>query len=223
MNPLVLMMLGIALDTYNKSTAAKSQQKVLNRAEKNTTRLSNDIVNTTEDTASELYDPQARAAQYESMASKAEDSLGEALAQATADTEGANTGTQGRVSSDYIEGKAKSMRDSAERASTLARLMARVRAPSDLTSKEGISTGRMAGELRGLGAEMARMAQAYSQDAAAVQPNPWLGILAGGMSGYGMGKLNAGTTSPAFGGVSMVDPGPLTGDELLNQRYLRIR
>lgn len=111
----------------------------------------------------------------------------------------------GKVSQDFTTGRAKRVGDELQRSTDIARLMARVRGPSDQRAGEAITNADFAGRGSSLGADRGFMAGAGNTDAqVAGQPDGTQMLLGGAASNIGTGMLANGlrrrapTAAPAW-------------------------
>lgn len=149
--------------------------------------------------AADQYQPQTRAAAEQQVEQNAETSLGQALSQAQS-PDGLPQSAQGRVSDAYLSAKAGSTAQELERAARLTQLMARMRAPTDLRTREGYALGDLAARNGSLNSDMRLAHDAYKTDAEqAGRPDSGLMMTAALLSAAGsaMGKGVGGTVGTA--------------------------
>lgn len=133
--PLIASLVGTGLSYKASSDAADGQKRSIRRAGETAKEITADSVNLATKGA-QKYAPEERAATLSEAERVGEESLGQALT-ATQDRPTQETG--GRVSDDFLQGKAKAAIDRTTRGKNLAHMMARLKAPQDLRFSEGIS------------------------------------------------------------------------------------
>lgn len=171
--PLITMLAGTAIQARAQSRAADRQAEELALQSRRQTEV------TDKQRASVLanlrqYDPKRRAERQEIEAGKAEQSLNSAVVDAASRTAPTAPVATGRVSSDYTEGRAEAVRDAANRASTMAGLLAKFRAPTQLRTEESMTNANFAADEANLAAILRDRARTGEQlVSAAGRVNPW--------------------------------------------------
>ena len=103
--------------------------------------------------------------------------------------------------------KARAKAGSAEtiaRAGGFGDLFARIDAPVDQRLKEGYERGDLGSDLSVYGRNSSAIDYLTRMNVNGVQPNPWLGIAAAGLSGYATGAAGKGKSVPAGTGAASV-------------------
>lgn len=148
----------------------------------------------------EQYDPKTRLEKYDEAATKAGDSLAQTLATVTESQPSTSLAASGKMSNEFLAGSARAKAAETERALQMARLMGKVRAPTDLTQQEGYANADAAsriGVLAGNAAGAYRAAQPGIN--AAGRTNSGTMLAAGLMSNLGKAAL-MGSAGGAAGG-----------------------
>lgn len=151
----------------------------------------------------EQYDPATRQAAQEAAATEAEQSLVGELIKAQ-DSGVTIPGTTGNVSNEYKTNLARAVTGEMDRASTLARLMSKFRAPTDMRFKENLNNANFATQQGGL--DSTARSFAATDDALvqlAAQPDSRMMTLGSLLSAVGgAASMGAALKSAAAGGAT---------------------
>lgn len=90
----------------------------------------------------------------------------------------ATSGDAGNVSDDFLKAKAEKAVSEGNRMTSIARELAKTRAPGQLQMNESLSQAKMAGELQGIGSQNRRMANASGLDAQGITGESGFGAIA---------------------------------------------
>jgi len=206
--PYLLMAAGTAADVVGQSSANSERRDIMNRAMEKTAQ------NQDRATKQVLAEGSNYGTKRLTDVATQEQS---ALAQALKDVGGATpqegagaqiitgAGDAGQVSGDYLKAKADRAISEGDRLTSVARELAKVRAPGQLMTAEGMRRGDLTEQLGSAASANRNQAQAASQDAQAVEA-PWYGQL--GKVASTIGGLWA--ASGAMGGGSKPDPYSIT-------------
>jgi hypothetical protein len=140
---------GTYLQTQAADDAADDQRRIINQADEATKKINKQKIETTQNFAADNFDPAKREQRYEEAATKNESSLVDALLKAS-DGE-VSQATEGRVSSDYVRGKASANAGAASDIMKRAKLMARQNANGLMYQNESLKGGELSSDLAGLG------------------------------------------------------------------------
>lgn len=177
--------------------AARRQERQLALAGEEQDRLSRQAEQVAMQNAKE-YDPQTRMGRFMEAREKAGDSLVADLtaARETQGLSGGKTEQQtGRLSQDFLTGKAGAAADEYQRSIDMARAMGNMRGAGDMLTEEGLTGANYALEGGMLGSQARRAWNAAQPGiAAAGRPNGTQMMLGGLLSGVGSAGMNYGAT-----------------------------
>lgn len=155
------------------------------------------------------YDPTKRKEAQDQQATETEKMLNTALTEAAETAAPTEAAATGRVSQDYLTKRATSVRDATNRASALAGLLARFRAPSKLRTEESLDNADFTSREADIGALLRDRARTGEQLVAkAGRVDPWEMAIGQGLQSYGMSAAGGqimqglGTGAGAAGGGS---------------------
>lgn len=208
-----LAMAGAAMQAVGNQQQKAQQRKILNRA-----------MSEEQDTQDKAIEAVAQEAQTMAPTSRAQamlDAENAAYDRNMADLTGAGADLidtaqgSGNVSEDFVRAKADKQLAEGERLSSIARQLAKVRAPGQVATDESMRRSALAEEMGSMWGQQARSSKAATLDAQSVG-TPMIGQLgkiaslasmAGSMAGMGAtAAAGAGsTTAGAAGGVSGMD------------------
>ncbi|MBT9169237.1 MAG: hypothetical protein DDT19_02591 [Syntrophomonadaceae bacterium] len=147
-----LTMVGSAIQNRAQEKAVRRQENIARQAEETQIRRQREQQGLVLDEAGR-YDPVRRTGSMEQSARTAQQSLGTALAQASAANPQDDAGATGRVSDEYNAARAASVIDQTGRAAEEARLMSRTRAPGDMMGNEGLDYANMLSQIGTIGSQ----------------------------------------------------------------------
>lgn len=194
-----LALAGSGLQMQAQNDAIKKQQRIAAAAEENQNRRQSQQQNMVLDEAAK-FDPNARADSMEKTAQAAEASLGSAIAGANSAAPQHDAAATGRVSDEYKTAQASAVADQIQKAAESARLMSRVRAPSDMLATENMNYADMLGRVGTVGS---KAKGEWSRDMAiknSVTPNSGMMLLGDALKAGGT-IFGGGAASP--GGFSL--------------------
>lgn len=151
--PIAMMLAGTAINARAQRKAADRMDREMALQSLRQTEL------TDQQRASVLenlrsYDPYKRDAAQTAEATQAEAALKSAVQDAAAYTAPTAPSATGRISKDFTEGRAEAIRRAANRASALAGLLAKFRAPTQLRAEEALTNANFASDEANLAARL---------------------------------------------------------------------
>jgi hypothetical protein len=167
---------GAYLQSEAADDAADEQRSIINQADEQTKKINKQKIETTQKFAEDTFNPANREQKYEDAATKSESSLVDALMKAS-DGE-VSQAAEGRLSNDYIRGKAAASADATTDILKRARLMGRQNANSLMYDEEALKGGQLSSDLAGLGYQANSVNRGASNDLNAAQNQ---GSLIGGL------------------------------------------
>lgn len=169
---------GTYLQQQAAEDAANQQQKIINQAADENSRLQTKKADTITDFAKETFDPTTRNQAYEDAATKNESTLKDALLTASGGEGQVYQGTDGNVSSDYSRGKAAATSKATQDILNRTRLLARSNAGGLMYNDEALKGGSLASDLMGINAAGTRNNNAANAGVGSVRNN---GSVLGGL------------------------------------------
>lgn len=209
--PIAMMLAGTAIQARAQRKAADRMDREMALQSARQTEL------TDKQRASVLenlrnYDPNKRNEAQTAEATKAEASLNSAVRDAAAYTAPTAPAATGRISQDFTEGRAEAVRGAANRASALAGLLSKFRAPTQLRAEEALTNANFASDEANLSAMLRDRARTGEQLVArAGRVNPMMTAVGSGlqMAGSSMasgtimkGLMGAGAGAGAYPGMN---------------------
>lgn len=191
--PYVMMALGTAAQMKAQGDANSERNNILRMAGEETSKLTKKAIDTGQEGA-QKYNATTRLADEDQAGQAAEGSLVKALTDAQVKQE-PNTG---KVSDDYLTSQARTTSDTMGRSAKLAQLMAKVRAPTDLRFKEGLSNADTASRIAAITGDARGASQAGGVDASGVGPDQGLMMLGGLGQTAGVGMAAGYKPKPAI-------------------------
>lgn len=170
---------GQLMQMNSANDAAEKQQRIINQAAEETSRLNTKKANTIQDFASNTYDPNTRNTNYENAATKNESSLVDALLSAN-DGKASEVaqGAEGKLSDDYTRAKAGATASATDDILKRARLMARNNAGSLMYGQEALKGGQLSSDIGLINGSIDRTNNSARTQLGGVDNN---GSLAGGL------------------------------------------
>lgn len=179
------------------------QQLAANQAlDSNYQKKAIDLVNQN----AEQYKPEERQQNEQQAIDTAQKSLTGSLIDAR-EGQAAPAATSGKVSQDFTTGQAKTAASELQRSTNIARLMARMRGPSDMRAGEAMNNAEFAGQGSSLANDRSAMASAGNIDASTITPDGTQMLLGGATQQVGMGALANGLMKKAKPAVMYGAPG----------------
>lgn len=185
--PALLAAGGTAVQMRAANQAEQAQKRAVLRGIEQESEIQDKANDRTQDFVKDTFDPAARNANYETQATKQEQSFGELLAKQAAQGQGEITpATAGAVSDSYTRSKADATAQAAERARTLSKLLARGGASGNLRGEEALTGADYSSDMMGYGVE-SRLNQNRTRNAYGVAGSSGndLALLGGLLSGSG--------------------------------------
>jgi len=174
---------GTAMQYKAQRDASKRQQRQIGLQEDRNDKSNKKVIQNVQQLMGQ-YDPDARAQNQQQAQQDSEISLTDFLNESNASRDDGNT--TGRVSEVYSTEKAKRITDQAEVAANMARLMSKMRAPTDSRMNEQLNYADTAARVGGINQNRGNMANAAGVDIRqAGNPNPFLMAMGSGMQSYG--------------------------------------
>lgn len=143
---------GTGLQMKAQNDAIKKQQRIASAAEENMNRRQGQQQELLLEEALK-FDPTKRTDSMEKTAQAAEASLGAAIAEANSAAPQHDAAATGRVSDEYKVAQAGAVADQTARAAQTARLMSRMRAPTDMLDTERMDYADMLGRVGTVGSK----------------------------------------------------------------------
>lgn len=196
--PALLAAGGTAVQMRAANQAEQAQKRAVLRGIEQESEIQDKANDRTQDFVKDTFDPAARNANYETQATKQEQSFGELLAKQASQGQGEITpATAGAVSDSYTRSKADATAQAAERARTLSKLLARGGASGSLRGEEALTGADYSSDMMGYGVEsrLNKNRTGARFDAAGNSGND-LALLGGLLSGSA-GAINFGKKTPA--------------------------
>ena len=150
------------------------------------------------------YDPSRRDQAMQDISNEVAQDLTSEVAKAAEETVDLTPAASGRVSEDYLQGRAKSVRDEVARASSMAAILSKVRAPQDLRTNEALKNADYASREEVL-ASLLRSRKGTGDQLVEILGRPDSGKMALGSllqsagGAYMMGSAMGGTAGPTSG------------------------
>lgn len=181
---------GMLMQNNASERAAKNQQNILNQADEATKKKNQQKNNILQQFTQDTFDPTKRNQNYENAATKSEVGLLDSLKSANdgAVTSDVNSDVAGRLSSDYVAGRAKSTVGAADDIMARARLAARGGAGADMFSGESMGGNQLNSDLSGIQSSINNINRGAQTDLSRVRNN---GSLVGGLLMGGAGALGS--------------------------------
>lgn len=148
------------------------------------------------------YKPEERQQNEQQSIDTAQKSLTGSLIAARED-QAAPAATSGKVSNDFTTGQATTAANELQRSTNIARLMARMRGPSDMRAGEAMANADFAGQGGSLANDRGAMAAAGNTDVGTIQPDGTQMLLGGAAQQVGMGALANGLMKKAKPAATM--------------------
>lgn len=202
-DPGTMMAIGSALaGTYLQQQAAddavERQQKIINQAADENSRLQAKKADTITNFAKDTFDPTTRDQSYEAAATKNENVLKDALLSAQGGEGQVYQGTDGNLSSDYTRGKASATAKATQDIMDRSRLLARSNAAGLMYNDEALKGGKLSSDIMGIDAEAERNNNAARAGVSSVRNK---GSVLGGLLVAGAPAIGNYTNSKMWGGV----------------------
>lgn len=150
----------------------------------------------------EQYDPKNR----EVAGQKAVDTAADSLTQSLVKSREASINTPdaaGKVSKDFTTGKARTAASELQRSTDIARLMAKLRGPTDLRANESLINADYAGTGGSLAADRGFANSAANVQAGTIRPDGTATLLGNAASSIGTGLLANRLRKPSASGLSI--------------------
>lgn len=180
---------GMLLQNNAADDAAKKQQNIINQADEATKRKNQQKNKILQDFTQDTFNPMKRNQNYENSATKAETGLLDSLKSNNAGevTGDVNSDVAGKLSSDYVTGRAKSTIGAADDIMARARLAARGGAGADMFSGEAMQGNQIQSDLSAIDSSINRINRGAQTDVNGVRSNGSLigGLLTGGAGAAG--------------------------------------
>lgn len=203
--PYAIMAAGTAASMYGQREQNKEQRRILNRSLEETDQAQQRGAEMVLAEAQKMTPAARQQALMEQEAAAFAQSQQDLGGQATPGAGGAvidTAGSAGNVSKDFVKGQADKALSEGSRLMQVAREAAKVRAPGEMMTREGLGRSQMTGDLAGLFGSARRRANAAGLDAQGVD-EPMYGQLGRIASMVGsMWAGGAGAGAGAAGGAS---------------------
>ncbi len=204
--PLLLAGGGAILQSQSKQEQADEKRSILNRQLERDDATSKKAVNLVQNEG-QNYGLDARKDALNTQEGKTLDQITTDMQGATL---GATAGEAGNVSSDFTKDRASRAVDEGLRMTSIAKEVAKTRAPGMLQGEDGLRKANLSSTLQNIGGSNTNMARANSLDADAVQEPGYgaLGSIASAIApGFGGGSGSVGNTLLSrlkYGGTSII-------------------
>lgn len=203
--PLVVSALGTGASLYGQQQAANEKRDILNNQLLQSKKA--------QDKTSELVADEGKKYNAANRNAELEQQQAQTVQQETKDLGAAPTiidgaGDAGAVSSDYIKAKADKAVTEGNRLTSIAREVAKTRAPGQLMTAEGLRRANLTGDLQSIWGSAANGKRAAEMQVEDVQSPLYgqLGALASSLaSAYGAGGTAGGSSSSATYGLNAGD------------------
>lgn len=169
---------GTYLQQQAADDAENQQQKIINQAAEENSRLQSKKADTITDFAKDTFDPTTRTQAYEDAATKNESTLKDALLTASGGEGQVYQGTEGNLSSDYSRGKAAATAKAGQDIMDRTRLLARSNAGGLMYNDESLKGSKLASDILGINAAGTRNNNAAQAGVGSVRNN---GSVLGGL------------------------------------------
>lgn len=206
--PLIMAVLGTGIQNRTMRKANQRRMNEINigreKEKREETQQRADVMQ-----EAEAYDPTLRQEALDTEAAKTEEQINEVLS----DNELMTTGDTGVISEGLQSQRVQSARDKANRASILAALRSKVRAPRDVGAQEEMDMLDLIARSQGRTSKMGRIGRTTQTLADLVgQPNSNQMMIGGLMSGLGLSaasnQIMKGLQPPASAAVPNMTPNP---------------
>lgn len=190
---------GAYMQQQQAEDTANQQQKIINQAQDEQSRLNTKKADTITNFATETFNPTTRDQNYEKSATKNESLLKDALLSANGGEDGkVYAGTEGNVSNDYLRGKAKATADATQDILNRTKLLSRSNAVGNMYNDESLKGSQLASDILGINAAGRRTANAAKAGLSNVKNN---GSVLGGLLMAGSGAVPGIIKNNTWGGV----------------------
>lgn len=207
-NPIAIYIVGTMLKARANQKARKATQNEINKTQARNDTYTNDLSQQVAKN-SEQYAPVSRLDAQNQAEQQALGGMEQNLTRVREEGRGDYIPTSsGDVGRTYSVETAKRTLDTASRASKVAAMLAKMRAPTDLRTNEGLANSDIASRMSRTAREQQAMARAGEMDIrSASVPNPMMTMIGSGMQAYGSYGMagGGGTEQP----VAQSESGPI--------------
>lgn len=193
---------GAYVQNQAQQDAVKKQQRIVSQAEENQNRRQHEQQNLLLADAMK-FDPATRQDSMNAEAAKIEQGIGQALAETNSAAPQADSGATGNVSAEYAKARADSVANETAKAADMARMMSRVRAPTDMMGNENLEYMNTLSRIGDIGSKMKGEWSSQMARAQGVRPNGGTMMLGDAMrAGGSMLGASGDTLGGLFGGAA---------------------
>lgn len=209
-DPVTLFIVGTGMNYMAQRQAQKRAERQIGVTEDRNDLHANKLINEL-NTNSKQYDATTRAEAQQQAEQQAQQTMQTNLNNATTEGHGDYIPTSGgNVGRTYAVEAGKRTLADANRASAVATMLAKLRAPTYLRTNEGFTDSNIASNMSRIARSQRAMASAGERDiASASVPNPLLTAIGSGMQGYGMYGMARGNTNPGMAPAAQSEYGPV--------------